>query len=179
MCQPKRIQQNLGSRGGPVAQDDDLWWHGPKWLSHPSAWPVDITTTATAETLAEAKTVREIFKLATDQEVDGFGIGGWVARFVHNTQHPPCERKTGPLTTEELSIQRRFWEKKAQWEGMNSKNYENDRSQLNLQLNDQQLLECRGRIQGVYPVYLPDTAVYTEKYSWKKRMNLLYTEECS
>ena len=72
MCQPKRIQQNLGSSGGPVAQDDDLWWHGPKWLSHPIAWPVDITKTATAETLAEAKTVREIFKLATDQEVDGF-----------------------------------------------------------------------------------------------------------
>ena len=140
MCQPKRIHQNLGSRGGPVAQDDDLWWHGPKWLSHPSAWPVDITTTATAETLAEAKTVREIFKLATDQEVDGFDavlnkyglwrvlrIGGWVARFVHNTRHPPCVRKTGPLTTEELSIQRRFWEKKAQREGVNSKNYANDR----------------------------------------------------
>ena len=177
MCQPKRIQQNLGSRGGPVAQDDDLWWHGPKWLSHPSAWPVDITTTATAETLAEAKTVREIFKLATDQEVDGFDavlnkyalwrvlrIGRWVARFVHNTRLPPCERKTGPLTTEELSIQQRSWEKKAQREGVNSKNYENDRSQLNLQLNDQQLLECRGRIQGVYPVYLPDTAVYTQKF---------------
>ena len=173
----KENPADLGSRGGPVAQDDDLWWHGPKWLSHPSAWPVDITTTATAETLAEAKTVREIFKLATDQEVDGFDavlnkyglwrvlrIGGWVARFVHNTRHPPCERKTGPLTTEELSIQRRFWEKKAQREGVNSKNYENDRSQLNLQLNDQQLLECRGRIQGVYPVYLPDTAVYTEKF---------------
>ena len=47
---------------------------------------------------------------------------------------------------------------------MKSKNYENDRLQLNLQLNDQQLLECRGRIQGIYPVYLPDTAVYTEKF---------------
>ena len=75
-----------------------------------------------------------------------------------------AERKTGALTTEELSIQRRFWEKKAQQEGVNSKNYENDRSQQNLQLNDQQLLECRGRIQGVYPVYLPDTAVYIEKF---------------
>ena len=82
---------------------------------------MDITTTATAETLAETKTVREIFKLASDQEVDGFDalldkyglwrvlrIGGWVARFVHNTRRPPRERKTGPLTTEELSIQRRF-----------------------------------------------------------------------
>ena len=47
---------------------------------------------------------------------------------------------------------------------MNSANYEQDRLQLNLQLNDQQLFECRGRIQGLYPVYLPDTAVYTEKF---------------
>lgn len=164
------------SRGGPVAQDNHLWWRGLKWLSHPSAWPVDITTTATAETLAKAKTVQEIFKLANDQEADRFDavlnkyglwrvlcISGWVARFVHNTRSPPLERETGPLTTEELSTQRRFWEKRAQQEGMKSENYENDRLQLNLQLNDQQLLECRGRIQGVYPVYLPDTAVYTEK----------------
>ena len=89
---------------------------------------------------------------------------GWVTRFVHNTRRPRRERKTGPLTTEELSIQRRFWEKRPQQEGVKSKNYENDRSQLNLQLNDQQLLEFRGRIQGVFPVYLPDTAVYTEKF---------------
>ena len=113
----KENPADLGSRGGPVPQDGDLWWHGPKWLSHPSAWPMDITTTATVETLAETKTVREIFKLATDQDVDGFDsllnkyglwrvlrIGGWVARFVHNTRRPPRERKTGPLTTEEVSI---------------------------------------------------------------------------
>ena len=68
----KENPADLGSRGGPVAQDDNLWWRGPKWLSHPSAWPVDITTTATAETLSEADTVREIFKLATDQEADRF-----------------------------------------------------------------------------------------------------------
>ena len=85
--------------------------------------------------------VRVIFKLATDQEVDGFDailnkyglwcvlrIGGWVARFVHNTRRPPRERKTGPLTIEELSIQRRFWEKRTQQEGVKSKNYEHDRS---------------------------------------------------
>ena len=67
MCPPKRIQETLG-----VVEDGDLWWHDPKWLSHPSAWPADMTTTATAETRAEAKTVREIFKLATNQVVDGF-----------------------------------------------------------------------------------------------------------
>ena len=173
----KENPADLASRGGPVAQDNDLWWRGPKWLSDPSAWPADVATTATAETMAEAKTVCEIFKLATEQETDEFDtvlnkhdlwrvlrICGWVARFTRNTRSPPLERKTGPLTTEELNIQRRFWEKRAQQEGMKSANYEQDRLQLNLQLNDQQLFECRGRVQGLYPVYLPDTAVYTEKF---------------
>ena len=173
----KENPADLGSRGGPVAQDNDLWWHGPKWLSDPSTWPVNVTTTATAETLAEAKTVRDIFKLATDHEADKLDavlhkyslwrvlrIGGWVARFVRNSRISPRERKAGPLTTEELNVQRRFWEKRAQLEGVKSENYEKDRLQLNLQLNDENLLECRGRIQGVYPVYLPDAAIYTEKF---------------
>lgn len=56
----KENPADLGSRGGQVKQDDELWWCRPKWLSDPSAWPEDITTTATTETLPEAKTVREI-----------------------------------------------------------------------------------------------------------------------
>ena len=77
--------------------------------------------------MAEAKTVREIFKLATEQEANEFDtvlnkhdlwrvlrICGWVAKFTRNTRSPPLERKTGPLTTKELNIQRRFWEKRAQ-----------------------------------------------------------------
>lgn len=102
----KENPADLGSRGGPVAQDNDLWWHGPKWLSDPSTWPVNVTTTATAETLAEAKTVREVFKLATDHEADKLDavihkyslwrvlrIGGWVARFVRNSRSSPSEKK--------------------------------------------------------------------------------------
>ena len=30
-------------------------------------------------------------------------------------------------------------------------------------MNDEHILECRGRIQGVYPVYLPDNHTFTEK----------------
>ena len=40
--------------------------------------------------------------------------------------------------------------------------YEEDRLQLNLQPNEDGLLECRGRIQGHYPIYLPDNVTYTE-----------------
>ena len=43
----KENPADLGNRGGPVAQDNDLWWRGLKWLSHLSAWPIDITKTAT------------------------------------------------------------------------------------------------------------------------------------
>ena len=66
----KETPAGLGSRGGHVTQGNDLWLYGPKWLSDPSAWPMDVTTTATAETLLEAKMTREIFKLADDRETD-------------------------------------------------------------------------------------------------------------
>ena len=180
---------DLRSRGGPVTEDNDLWWHGPKCLSDPSTWPVNVTTTATAETLAEAKTAREIFKLATDHEADKLGavlhkfslwrvlrIGGWVVRFVRNSRSSPREKKAGSLTTEELNIQRRFWEKRAQLEGVKSENYERDRLQLNLQLNDENLLGCRGRIQGIYPVVLPDTATYIEKFVEEAHKSTLHGE---
>ena len=38
-----------------------------------------------------------------------------------------------------------------------------DRLQLNLQLNKDRLLECRGRLQGIYPIYVPDGTIFAEK----------------
>ena len=132
-------------------------------------------TSATAETLAEAKTVREIFKFTDNKDVNELDkllhkhnvwrvICAWMARLIHNSRHLSPERKKGPLTSEELKVQRRFWERRAQQEGMRSEKFEEDRQKLNLQLNNNDLLECRGRIQGVYPVYLPEIAVYTKKF---------------
>lgn len=80
------------------------------WLSDPSVWPEDITATATAETLAEAKTVREIFKFADDKDVKllhkhnlwhVLRVSAWIARFVHNSRNLSPERKKSPLTSEE------------------------------------------------------------------------------
>ena len=68
-------------------------------------------------------------------------ITAWVARFVRITRSPTLQRKRAPLTTEELNAQRRFWEKRAQQEGLQSEQFEKDRLQLNLQQSDQQLLE--------------------------------------
>ena len=38
-----------------------------------------------------------------------------------------------------------------------------DRLQLNLQLNQDWLLERRGRLQGIYPIYVPDGRIFAEK----------------
>ena len=39
-----------------------------------------------------------------------------------------------------------------------------DRLSLNLQKNKDGLLECRGRLQGVYPIYIPDATTFAKKY---------------
>ena len=41
--------------------------------------------------------------------------------------------------------------------------FQSDKLSLNLQENHQGILECRGRIQGDYPVYLPDKELFSEK----------------
>ena len=67
---PTNVTSIVGSRGGHVNQENSLWWYGPEWLSNPGAWPADVATTATPESLNEAKTIREVFKLASKEKVD-------------------------------------------------------------------------------------------------------------
>ncbi len=85
-------------------------------------------------------------------------VCAWVSRFLFNVQNPD-QRVKGPLTTAELDKQRIFWIKRAQ----TNCDIEEDRMRLNLQINAEGLLECRGRIQGQYPLYLPDTHPFTAK----------------
>ena len=58
-----------------------------------------------------------------------------------------------------------FWVKRAQRESMNNMTFLEDKPQLNLQLNANGVWECRGRIQGEYPVYLSDSTLYAEVWS--------------
>ena len=45
---------------------------------------------------------------------------------------------------------------------------------LNLQLNQEGLLECRGRLQGVYPVYLPETSLYSQRIVEEAHLQTLH-----
>ena len=71
---------------------------------------------------------------------------------------------TGPLTTEETNKANVFWVQRVQTRVPLDKYYQEDQLQLNLQPNSEGVLECGGRIQGHYPVYLPDSQRYTEKF---------------
>ena len=160
---------DLGSRGGSV-KNKQLWWNGPDWLSNRENWPADITLEATKESNAETKVIRQVLAVSLEQTdpldalLEKFGI--WktlrvcarLKRFVMNCRNPN-QKLLGPLTMKELEKQRLFWIKRVQ----SSCDVEDDRLRLNLQPNAIGILECRGRIQGRYPIYLPDASPYTTK----------------
>ena len=165
---------DLASRGGSVG-DKDSWWNGPTWLKDMEEWPPEIATSTSPESKVEEKILREVFKL-TQAERDHFDVladkfqfwklvrvCAWVKRFINNTRKSKKKRVLGLLGADEIEVQVKFWIKRAQGSSKFSENFERDQLQLNLQPNNEGILECRGRIQGQYPIYLPDSHPFTVK----------------
>ena len=80
---------------------------------------------------------------------------------MRNSRLKKQERMAGPLTTYEINEQHLFWTKRAQ--EIQGDEVTEDRQRLGLKENEQGILVCRGRVQGHYPVYLPDMHPYTVK----------------
>ncbi|KAK3749831.1 hypothetical protein QZH41_004612 [Actinostola sp. cb2023] len=176
---------DVGSRSGKVSEHT-LWWKGPPWLTDKKLWPPDITTTATAESQTEAKALREVFAVAV-AEPDALDallqrsdywramrVCGWVMRFIQTARATKAHRVRGPLTTREIETARLVWVKRAQASASGSDQFEEDKLQLNLQPNSEGVLECRGRIQGEYPVFLPDNQLYTQKVVMDAHLTTLH-----
>jgi uncharacterized protein YoxC len=172
----KENPADLGSRGGNVTEAAQLWLSGPEWLSKQERWPDDVTTMSTDQSRAELKPVKEILVVAVDEKSPfdellekhelwkTIRIMSWMKRFIHNTKRCNKEKKiSGPITTAETETILKFWILKAQNEGKNGKSFEEERARLNLQPNEEGVLECRGRIQGEFPIYLPDTSLFSQK----------------
>ena len=85
-------------------------------------------------------------------------IGVWVMRFLHNSRNSSSKTK-GPLNTDEVEKCQMFLVKRAQLQGLSHAKFDQDQEQLNLQPSEEGVLECRGRIQGEYPIYLPDSVL--------------------
>ena len=166
---------DVGSRGNQFKELPELWLKGPEWLTKPEMWPAPVQTEPNKETEAEAKLVREIFSVAVEQEDSleqilqkhGFWqtirVTSWVARFIHNCKSSKANRQSGPLTTSETDKQVKGWVMRVQHSKLNTSQFQEDQLKLNLQRNEEGLYECRGRVQGCYPIYLPPDALLTEK----------------
>ena len=135
------------------------------------------------------KQTREVFALAVEKTKDASAlddlfemhelwrvlrVSAGVARFLHNTRTNRKRRVVGPLTTEEIQKQTTFWIKRAQQQAKSSKQFEEDCLQLNVQENQDRVLECRGRIQGHYPIFLPDSVHYKRKLIHRSHVNTLH-----
>ena len=150
-----------------------LWREGSTWLSNRSEWPADVALEATAETRAETKVKREILAVTSverdefDQLLDRYDlfkvlrIVAWIQRFISNCRAKPGERASSPLVTEEIQRTKSWWIKRAQLVARQDSRFEADQLHLNLQPNDEGILECRGRIHGEFPIYLPDNHPFT------------------
>ncbi|XP_068675376.1 uncharacterized protein [Montipora foliosa] len=163
----------------------ELWWDGPAWLSEPVKWPDDIMPGPSPESMAERKLQREVFAVGVETRDDfdlvlwkfelrkAVRIGAWVMRFLHNSQYSSSKTK-GPLTTVEVEKCQMFLVKRAQLEGISHAKFDQDQEQLNLQPSEEGVLECRGRIQGEYPMYLPDSALLAAKIVQRAHVTTLH-----
>ena len=173
---------DIGSRGGRL-EETDQWWNGSNWLANKENWPADVLDEPSEDSQVEAKLVRKVLAVAVDEENEvenvlrkfplrkAVCVCAWMRRFAHNAlRSRGATRIEGPLTTQETNQLRLHWERQAQ----KSCEIEKDRVALNLQLNQEGLLECRGRLQGDYPVYLPDTSLISQRIVEEAHLQTLH-----
>ena len=159
---------DIASRGGQVTHSK-LWWNGPEWLSDPMRWPENLVTGSSPTSEAEAKVIKEVLSLAqqpTRKDTDvieqllerhdllkALRIQARVRRF------PTSQVHSGPVTSEEVRKEKIWWIKRVQDEDSKKPHFTDTSRKLNLVRNNEGIYECRGRLQGSFPTYLPDDAV--------------------
>ena len=174
----KQNPADVGSRGGSIV-GNDLWRTGPEWLKDPTKWPPKQVLEATREVEEEKRLSKNLQALTTLQQLvvaDLFdellrkfsprkvlNVSAWVNRFVKNCKVSCKNRETGPLTSSEVEDRELCWIKRAQREAKEDPEFVDVQLQLNIQLNVNGVLECRGRIEGDYPVYLPRNSFLAKK----------------
>ena len=103
-------------------------------------------------------------------------VTAWIFRFTQNSCAMKTKRLGGPLTADKTKRAELFWVKGVQERATADGRYQEDKLQLNLQPNRDGVLECRGRVQGHYPIFLPDGQRYTEKLVAQAHVAVLHGE---
>ncbi|XP_046846737.1 uncharacterized protein LOC124440388 [Xenia sp. Carnegie-2017] len=100
-------------------------------------------------------------------------ITAWVFRFVYNLKKKQ-QRRWGPLTTNELQAQVLWWLKREQLRFENSDQMREESQRLNLKKNEEGVLECRGRMQGECPIYIPPESELAKKLVMHEHLRTLH-----
>ncbi|CAB4034382.1 Hypothetical predicted protein, partial [Paramuricea clavata] len=167
---------DLGSRGGNVT-NNVLWQHGPEWLSDQARWPPKVVPVVSSEAKEEEKASVRVMVAVNQPVVENvfdkllgkyplrktLRICAWVNRFVRNCRNESNKRESGPIKTHEIEERTLWWIKRVQEETKDNPELSSAKVELNLQHNRSGIMECRGRIEGDYPVYLPTNTVFAKK----------------
>ena len=105
-------------------------------MPHPEQWPQNPTTSASEESEAEAKMVKEVMAIAID-ETDEFDesqgrrnlrttlrVCVWIRRLVQNCRRHP--KIVGPIMTDEIEQELKWWILREQDRAKNNPKYEED-----------------------------------------------------
>ena len=153
--------------------ETELWRSG--LLDH-GKWPDNPVKVSSRESESKAKLLKTVLCAAqTEQsETDSFDrlidrnrlrtafrVTALVIRFTRNCRIE--QKSSGVLGTLEVEEARDWWIKRVQYRGRTEPQYAKTKESLNLQVNQKGLLECRGRIEGKFPIYLPPNAPFTRK----------------
>ena len=157
---------DLGSRGCELRRLCEFWWNGPELSRDCKNW------TDNDESEIKRKMVKELLATTSDLQnpIDTFlnkftlrktlRILCWINCFLNNCRK---NKVSGPLTADKVLVQRKFLIKREQNLYGNTENFEISRQPLNLKMNQEGIYECHGRIQGDYPVFIPNKSVLAEK----------------
>ena len=175
-----------GSRGTIADKLEDLWFKGPEWLKNPSEWPENIVLKPSKESREEAKLIKEVLMKTMEKPKEdalwtlmekfsywkAIRVTAWANRFLLNCKQ--AKRHIGPLSTNEIELAKNHWVKKVQTDAQTAVGFEQQKEKLNLTEDERGILRCYGRIEGDYPIYLPDSDPFTRKLIMHEHMQTLH-----
>ena len=178
---------DIGSRGCTVDKLYGKWLKGPEWLADYEKWPDDVITAPSKESESEAKLISEVIATTIERSSNTLDkllqkfslwktlrITAWMMRFIKNIKVKKEEQQSGPLVTQEIQNAQSTWIKLVQEVYEESKTFQEDKERLNLKKNNAGIYVCHGRVVGDYPIYLPRSALFTEKLVMDAHLNTLH-----
>ena len=87
-------------------------------------------------------------------------ITSWIFRFLYNCRRT---KQSGPLTTSEIEERKNFCIKREQQRVQHSQKFKINEKRPHLQQNSEGIYFYNRRIEGAYPIYLPNGSLLSEK----------------